>query len=197
MRSSERGFSLLEVLVAAGLFVVSRSPAFEALRQLLAGSRQLAARQLALGGLERLTAQMRAEARSATAIWVGASAGGGHDDCTQLDFLGTDASGPKFWSYRRFPNHTRSPQPGATPAPSDDAVPGDALQRVAGTAPLAACASARSGRDGAAAGSRASRCNGSTRRGWRRTPTRTRPSRTRRSSSRARPCRPTRRCRSG
>ncbi len=131
MRSSERGFSLVEVLVAAALFAVAGFVALQALRQLLAGAQQLTARQLALGGLERLTAQLRAEARSATAIWVGATAGGGHDDCTELDFLGADAGGPKFWSYRNFPNHT-----------SADAVPPDALVRVAGTAPAAACAPA-------------------------------------------------------
>lgn len=129
MRGSERGFSLVEVLVAAALFALVALTAFAALRQALFDARRLGARHAALGALERLSAQLRAEARGATAIWVGASAGGGRDDCDQLDFATADAGGPKFWSYRRFPNHL-----------AGDALPPDVLQRVAGTVPLAACA---------------------------------------------------------
>jgi prepilin-type N-terminal cleavage/methylation domain-containing protein len=129
VRSSERGFSLVEILVAAALFVVVAGAAFETLRQALADARRLGARHLALGTLERLSAQLRAEARGATAIWVGASAGGGRDDCDQLDFATADAGGPKFWSYRRFPNHA-----------AGDAIPANVLQRVASTVPIAACA---------------------------------------------------------
>jgi prepilin-type N-terminal cleavage/methylation domain-containing protein len=129
VRSSERGFSLVEILVAAALFALVASAAFATLRQALADARRLGARHAALGALERLSAQLRAEARGATAIWVGASAGGGRDDCDQLDFATADAGGPKFWSYRRFPNHAAS-----------DAIPADVLQRVASTVPIAACA---------------------------------------------------------
>jgi prepilin-type N-terminal cleavage/methylation domain-containing protein len=129
VRSSERGFSLIEIVIAAALFAVVAFAAFATLRQALADARRLGARHLALGTLERLSAQLRAEARGATAIWVGASAGAGHDDCDQLDFATADAGGPKFWSYRRFPNHGAS-----------DAIPPDALQRVASTVPVAACA---------------------------------------------------------
>jgi prepilin-type N-terminal cleavage/methylation domain-containing protein len=129
VRAAEAGFSLIEVLIATALFGVVAVGAFEGVRQLAAGMRQLTARHLAYASLERLTAQLRAEARSATAIWTSsASAGGGRDDCAQVDFFTADAAGPKFWSYRNFPNHTGA-----------DAVAGDVLERLAGTAPIAAC----------------------------------------------------------
>ena len=135
MRGSQAGFSLIEILIAAALFAVVAFGAFEVVRQLVAGTRQLTARHLAYASLERLTAQLRAEARSATAIWSSApSAGANHDDCVQLDFFTADAAGPKFWSYRNFPHHT-----------SADAVAGDALVRLAGTAPIAPCDPAQSG----------------------------------------------------
>jgi prepilin-type N-terminal cleavage/methylation domain-containing protein len=128
-RANEAGFSLIEVLLAAALFAAISLGAFEAVRQLAAHARALTARHLAYGSLERLTAQLRAEARSATAIWSSApSAGAGHDDCVQLDLFTADANGPAFWSYRQFPNHT-----------SADAVPGDALERLAAHGPIAAC----------------------------------------------------------
>jgi len=104
-------------------------------RQLAASARHLTARHVAYASLERMTAQVRAEARSATAIWASApSAGAGHDDCVQVDFFTADAAGPKFWSYRTFPNHTGA-----------DAVAGDALQRLAATSPIAPCDTAQSG----------------------------------------------------
>jgi prepilin-type N-terminal cleavage/methylation domain-containing protein len=135
VRSSERGFSLIEVLIAAALFAAVAFGAFEIVRQLATDARRLTARHLAYGSLERLTAQLRAEARTATAIWTSApSAGGAHDDCVQLDFFTADAAGPAFWSYRSFPNHTAS-----------DAVPGDALQRLAARSPIAPCDPAHSG----------------------------------------------------
>mgnify|MGYP001246049361 CR=1 FL=1 len=129
MRGSQAGFSLIEIAIAAGLFAVLGFTAFESVRLLAAGVPHLRARQSAYMALERLAAELRAEARSATAIWSSApSAGGAHDDCVQLDFFTADAAGPTFWSYRSFPNHT-----------GGEAVPGDALVRLAGSAPIAAC----------------------------------------------------------
>ncbi|MEA2718555.1 MAG: hypothetical protein QOJ39_419 [Candidatus Eremiobacteraeota bacterium] len=129
MRAAEAGFSLIEVLLATALFGVVALGAFEGVRQLATGMRQLMARLLAYGSLERLTAQLRAEARSATAIWVSSPAlAGAHDDCVQIDFFTADAGGPKFWSYRAFTNHTAA-----------DAVAGDVLERLAATAPIAPC----------------------------------------------------------
>ncbi|MDQ6943065.1 MAG: prepilin-type N-terminal cleavage/methylation domain-containing protein [Candidatus Eremiobacteraeota bacterium] len=129
MRGSQAGFSLIEILIATALFTVVAFGAFEVVRQLVVNARQLTARHVAYASLERLTAQVRAEARSATAIWASApSAGAGHDDCVQLDFFTADAAGPKFWSYRTFPNHTNT-----------DAIAGDALQRVAAASPIAPC----------------------------------------------------------
>ena len=135
VRVSEAGFSLIEVLLAAALFTAVSVGAFEVVRQLAAHARTLTARHLAYGSLERLGAQLRAEARSATAIWSGApSAGAAHDDCVQIDFFTADANGPAFWSYRQFPNHT-----------SADAVPGDALERLAARGPIGPCDTALHG----------------------------------------------------
>ena len=135
MRGSQAGFSLIEILIATALFTVVAFGAFEGVRQLVSHARQLTVRHTAYASLERLTAQFRAEARSATAIWSSApSAGAGHDDCVQVDFFTADAAGPKFWSYRNFPNHT-----------SGDAVAGDTLQRLAGTSPIAPCETAHAG----------------------------------------------------
>jgi prepilin-type N-terminal cleavage/methylation domain-containing protein len=135
MRGSEAGFSLIEVLIATALFAVVSLGAFEAVRQLVAVTQNISARRLAYAALERLSVQLRAEARSATAIWSSSpAAGNGHDDCVQLDFFTADSSGPVFWSYRTFPNHG-----------SADAIPGDALERLAATAPIAPCDATQSG----------------------------------------------------
>jgi prepilin-type N-terminal cleavage/methylation domain-containing protein len=135
VRAAEAGFTLIEVLVAGALFCVVAIGAFEAVRQLAGQSRHLTARHLGYAALERLTAQLRAEARTATAIWSGSPrAGTAHDDCVQVDFFTADAAGPAFWSYRNFPNHT--------PA---DAIPPDALLRLAARAPFAPCDPAQNG----------------------------------------------------
>ncbi len=105
------------------------------MRQLSSGVTQLAARHAGYAALERLGAQLRAEARGATAIWSSApSAGSAHDDCVQLDFFTADAAGPRFWSYRHFPHHT-----------SADAIPGDALERLSASAPIVPCDASQSG----------------------------------------------------
>ena len=112
VRGSQAGFSLIEVLIATALFAAVAFGAFEVVRQLTANARQLTVRHVAYGSLERFAAQLRAEARSATAIWASApSAGAGHDDCAQVDFFTADAAGPKFWSYRNFPNHASGEVP--------------------------------------------------------------------------------------
>ena len=135
MRGSQAGFTLIEILIATALFAAVAFGAFEVVRQLVVNARQLTARHVAYAALERFTAQLRAEARSATAIWISApSAGAGHDDCVQLDFFTADAAGPKFWSYRNFPNHT-----------SADTIAGDALVRLAAASPIAPCDAAQAG----------------------------------------------------
>jgi prepilin-type N-terminal cleavage/methylation domain-containing protein len=131
----DAGFSLIEVLLAAALFVVVALGAFEMLRQLTGGVQHLSARHLAYAGLERLSGQLRAEARSATAIWSSApTAGAAYDGCVQIDFYAADAGGPRFWSYRAFPNHAAS-----------DAVPPSALERLAANATLAPCDTSAAG----------------------------------------------------
>ena len=123
MRASQAGFTLIEILIAASLFVVVGMGALESVRVLLPATRQLGARHLNYAGVERLTSQMRAEARSAVAVWASAPPKtGAHDDCDEISFYTADASGLKFWGYRRFPNHT-----------SADAVPGNVLFRVTGS----------------------------------------------------------------
>ncbi|HEX3549007.1 MAG TPA: prepilin-type N-terminal cleavage/methylation domain-containing protein [Candidatus Elarobacter sp.] len=135
MRASEAGFSLIEILVATAVFTVVSFGAFEAVRQLAAAAQSVAVRRAAYAALERLSVQLRAEARSATAIWSSSpAAGGGHDDCVQLDFFTADAAGPAFWSYRTFPNHDPS-----------DAVPAGALERLAAGAPIVPCDAAQTG----------------------------------------------------
>ncbi|BDE07174.1 hypothetical protein WPS_24500 [Vulcanimicrobium alpinum] len=129
MRVAEAGFTLIEILIAAALFVAAAFGAFELVRQSAANANRLRVRALAYAAVERLTAQLRAESRSAVAIWSSApAAGAGHDDCVQLDFAAVDGGGPKFWSYRTFPNHGAGDEPGP-----------DALVRLAGTAPIAPC----------------------------------------------------------
>jgi type II secretory pathway pseudopilin PulG len=129
MRGAEDGFSLIDVLLATALFAVLALGAFESVRLLTASARTTAAAHAAYAGLERFAAQLRAEARGASAIWTSSpAAGAGADDCVQFDFYAADAAGPEFWSYRQFPNHPSA----ATP-------PGDAVQRVAARAPIAAC----------------------------------------------------------
>ncbi|HEY0613583.1 MAG TPA: prepilin-type N-terminal cleavage/methylation domain-containing protein, partial [Candidatus Elarobacter sp.] len=131
----EHGFSLIEVLLATALFGAVALGAFELVRQLGTDARRLVARHLGYAALERLTAQLRAEARTATAIWSSSpAADGSHDGCVQVDFFTADANGPAFWSYRSFPNHTAA-----------DAVGPQALQRLAGRAPLAPCDPALTG----------------------------------------------------
>jgi prepilin-type N-terminal cleavage/methylation domain-containing protein len=135
MRGSQAGFSLIEILIATALFTVVSFGAFEAVRQLVAAMQSVSARRLAYASLERFSVQVRAEARSATAIWSSsATAGSGHDDCVQLDFFTADAAGPAFWSYRTFPNHG--------PA---EAIPATALERLTAAAPIAPCDATQSG----------------------------------------------------
>ncbi len=127
MRRSEAGFSLIEILIAAALFVVVSFGALETVRQLGLTSQHLASRHLAYEGLERLTAQLRTEARSATSIAV-VSSTSGTNACQQVDFFTADSVGPHFWSYANFPNHAAS-----------DPIPGDAVARFAGSSPLRSC----------------------------------------------------------
>jgi len=135
VRHAERGFTLVEVLVAAAAFAGVGFAALETVRVLAAGTAQLAARHLAESALERLGAELRAEARTATAIRIAANApGAAHDGCVQLDLFTADAGGPRFWSYRQFPNHV-----------AGDAIPPDVLQRLAAAAPIAACDASSAG----------------------------------------------------
>jgi type II secretory pathway pseudopilin PulG len=93
---SERdsGFTLLEVVVASGLFVVVAFAGFEALRALGAAVVQLAARQTANAQLQRALGMLRSDALSASAIWKPASSCG---DAVEL--LLRDAAGTSFRLY--------------------------------------------------------------------------------------------------
>lgn len=129
MRGPQAGFSLLELLIASGLFAVVALGAFEVLRNLAADAAPLRARAAGYAALERLADRLRSEARSATAIWSSApAAGAGHDDCVQVDFFAADAGGPAYWSYRTFPHHGNA-----------DAIGPDILERVAASGPVTPC----------------------------------------------------------
>lgn len=91
---NDSGFTLLEVVVASGLFVVVAFAGFEALRQLGANVAQLAARQTAAAHLQRALGMLRSDAISATAIWKPASNCG-----DAVEVLLRDAAGTRFRTY--------------------------------------------------------------------------------------------------
>ncbi len=126
-RSSERGFTLIEVLVAAGLWIVLGGTLLFVMQGLLGAARTAFAQQHAYVALTQLIETLDAESSSALAIFVppsdvlGANNGDGHE----LDFYSRDALRyGHFWAYRwdhttgTLQRYTYS-TPGSPATPSD------------------------------------------------------------------------------
>lgn len=126
-RSSERAFTLIEVLVAVGIWIVLGGALLYAAQGVLATARQATAQQQAYLQLTHLIEVWNAESSSALAIFVpgqdvlGANNGDGHE----LDFYSRDASRVgHFWAYRWDPGTATLQRytygaPGDQPALSD------------------------------------------------------------------------------
>jgi len=102
-RSSERGFTLVEVLAATGLWIVLGGTLLFVTQGLLGAARAGATQQRAYVALTQLIETLDAESSSALAIFVpprdvlGTSNADGHE----LDFYSRDASrNGRFWAYR-------------------------------------------------------------------------------------------------
>jgi len=131
-RSSERGFTLLEIVVAAGLWIVLGGTLLFVAQALLGAARMAAAQQHAYVTLTQLIDSLDSESSSALAVFVplrdvtGAANADGHE----LDFYSRDAARyGHFWAYRW--DHATStlqrytyPAPGSSAAPSDPPLQG-------------------------------------------------------------------------
>lgn len=126
-RSSERGFTLVEVVLAAGLWIVLGGSLLVVAQGLLAAARTASAQQHAYAGLTQLIDTLDAESSSALAIFVpqrdidGKANADGHE----LDFYSRDAARyGHFWAYR-WDHDAKTLQryvysaPGSTATPSD------------------------------------------------------------------------------
>jgi type II secretory pathway pseudopilin PulG len=126
-RSSERGFTLIEVLVAAGLWIMLGGTLLFVTQGMLGAARTAFAQQHAYVTLTQLIETLDAESSSALAIFVppadvlGTNNGDGHE----LDFYSRDASRyGHFWAYRwdratsTLQRYTYS-TPGSAATPSD------------------------------------------------------------------------------
>jgi prepilin-type N-terminal cleavage/methylation domain-containing protein len=121
----ERGFTLIEVLLATALFVVVAYAAFEVLRLLGAGVALLAQRGSARAELAAAIGRLRSDAVAAEAIWKPASACG-----DAIALLQRDAAGTRFVLYeRRGDALVRSSGP-APLDPCDATLPADAIVRT-------------------------------------------------------------------
>lgn len=131
-RSTERGFTLVEVLVASGLWIVLGGTLLLVTQGLLGAARTAFAQQRAYVALTHLIETLDAESSSALAIFVppsdvlGTNNGDGHE----LDFYSRDALRyGHFWAYRwdrqagTLQRYTYS-TPGSTATPSDPPLSG-------------------------------------------------------------------------
>ena len=112
--SREAGFTLIEVLLAAGVFAFVALAGFEVVRLLGATTAQLAQRAAAAAQLSTTVSSLRSDALSSVAVWKSPSACG-----DALEFMQHDAGGISFLLY---------------------VVRDGSLQRTAGAAPLDPCA---------------------------------------------------------
>lgn len=97
MNESERGFTLIEVMIVAALSAFLLIGAFEAVRLMLASSRTVVDRTAQYSELETLANRLITEARTAEAVTIPDLA------CPAVEFYTRDpgqAGAPHFWSYR-------------------------------------------------------------------------------------------------
>ena len=95
-KPGERGFTLIEVLIATAMFVFVAAAGFEVVRQLGASVLTLAQRASAAADAGTAIAQMRSDSMSATAVWVP------HDPACgrpAVSMLRRDAAGLSFTTY--------------------------------------------------------------------------------------------------
>jgi prepilin-type N-terminal cleavage/methylation domain-containing protein len=91
----ERGFTLIEVLVATAIFIFIALAGFETVRQLGALCVQLAQRAAAASSLNTALAQMRSDASSSAAVWVPNAPCG----APAISMMQRSAAGTSFASY--------------------------------------------------------------------------------------------------
>jgi len=88
------GFTLIEVMIATGIFVFAAVTGFETLRQLGGAVTLLQQRAAAAAALNTALAQLRADAASSVAVWTPASTCG-----TAVSMMKRTAGGTSFTTY--------------------------------------------------------------------------------------------------
>lgn len=144
-RPGEQGFTLVEMFVATGVWIVLGGTLLYVTQGLLSDAKLITSRQSAYVELAHLIETWEAEATSALAIFVPSKdvLGSDNTDGHELDFYSRDASREgHFWAYR-WDARTQTLQrytyrvPGTTATPSDPAVTGitafTAVRKLAST----------------------------------------------------------------
>ena len=138
LRSTEQGFTLVEVLFATGVWAVLTGAFLYVTQGLFAGAREVADQRRQYVALAHLTETWDAESSSALAIFVpprdvlGADNGDGHE----LDFYGRDAAhNGHFWAYRwdrtaQALQRYTYPSPATAAVATDPPIPDVALLRA-------------------------------------------------------------------
>jgi prepilin-type N-terminal cleavage/methylation domain-containing protein len=94
---SERGFTLIEIVVAVAIFAVVTIVLFEMIRQLHGVTARYASRQAGVAAVAQFGDRLRSEALGALAIEVTSTS------CSEIEFVSQDPAGYHFWSYRFVP----------------------------------------------------------------------------------------------
>jgi len=96
-QQAQRGFTLIEIVVAAAIFAVVTIVLFELMRQLHGVTARYQARQAGIAAVAQFGDRLRSEALGALAIEVTSTA------CSEVEFVSQDPVGYHFWSYRLVP----------------------------------------------------------------------------------------------
>jgi prepilin-type N-terminal cleavage/methylation domain-containing protein len=137
--SDDRGFTLVEVLIATGIFVFVAVTGFETLRQFGAVATQLGQRADAASAANTVYAQMRSDALSASAVWMPNAPCG----AAAVSLLRRNAAGTSFTTYVLRTNALVRVTASGPVDPCNDALAGDTvLANVSGmtVTPFAASA---------------------------------------------------------